>query len=147
MDNLDLTVAELEWVWLTLNKFPMLFLSQVTCLNCWIPQKNRHRMMRNCSLDIFFTFKVNNFFAVWKYEQFCVQFLKEEKLCLHCSHRSFVAHYPKKEQLIISIFSFGITLTLLPKVDRKEIQYSIERNETQNSQIAVIITKIDWFPI
>ena len=58
-----------------------------------------------------------------------------------------MAHYSKKEHLIISIFSFGITLTLLPKVDRKEIQYSIERNETQNSQIAVIITKIDWFPI
>ena len=117
MDNLYLTVAELEWVWLTLNKFPMLFLSQVTCLNCWIPQKSWHRMMRNCSLDIFFIFKVNIFFAVWKYEQFCVQFLKEEKLCLYCSHRSFVAHYSKKEHLIISIFSFGITLTLSPKVD------------------------------
>ena len=78
--------------------------------------------------------------------QISVEFFEEEKLCLHKRHRSIVAHYPKKEHLIISIFSFGITLTLLPKVDRKEIQYSIERNETQNSQIAVIITKIDWFP-
>ena len=79
-----------------------------------------------------------------------MSFLEKVKNCLLNSlrrRRSFVAHYPKKEHLIISIFSFGITLTLLPKVDRKEIQYSIERNETQNSQIAVIITKIDWFPI
>ena len=133
--------------WTYLEQIPNAFFVPSHLPELLNSSKYWHRMMRNCSLDIFFTFKVNNFFAVWKYEQFCVQFLKEEKLCLHCSHRSFVAHYPKKEQLIISIFSFGITLTLLPKVDRKEIQYSIERNETQNSQIVVIITKIDWFPI
>ena len=58
-----------------------------------------------------------------------------------------MAHYFKKEHFIITLFSFGITLTLSPKVDRKEIQYLIVRDKTQNSQIAVIITKIDWFLI
>ena len=54
-----------------------------------------------------------------------------------------MAHYSKKEHLIISIFSFGITLTLSPKVDRKEIQYTILKDERKNSQIANIITKFD----
>ena len=61
------------------------------------------------------------------------------------SPSSCVAHYFKKEQLIFSLFSFGITLALLPKVDRKETQYSIILQSTQNRQIAVIVTKVDFF--
>ena len=43
------------------------------------------------------------------------------------------------------MFSFGITLDLLPKSDRKETQYSIILQSTQNRQIAVIVTKVDFF--
>ena len=56
-----------------------------------------------------------------------------------------MGHYFKKELVKYDLFSFGITFALSPKVDRKEIQYSIESDETQNSQIAVIMAKTDCF--
>ena len=71
--------------------------------HCSLVSKNEYLVLFNASKELTMPFYV--------------QFLKEERLCLHRSHRSFVAHYSKKEHLIISIFSFGITLTLSPKVD------------------------------
>ena len=80
------------------------------------------------------------------YEELTMSIFKRRKtLFIHRSHRSIVAHYSKKEQLIITLFSFGITLALLPECDRKETEYNVILQSTKNGQIAVRVAKVDFF--
>ena len=68
------------------------------------------------------------------------------KKCKHIRHhRSLVERYFKKEYLIFTIFSFGITLALLPESDRKETEYNVILQSSQNGQIAVRVAKVDFF--
>ena len=43
------------------------------------------------------------------------------------------------------MFSFGITLALLPESDRKETEYNVILQSTQNGQIAARVAKVDFF--
>ena len=121
--NTKIVEAEVQDIELTLNRFPMLFLFHCTCLKCCFPWKEWRVWMGNCSFLMSLAFEVNNLFVSWKYEQFFIRFnrifLVVDIYCLLnslTSQSSKVAHYSKKEHLILAIFSFGITIALSRKL-------------------------------
>ena len=78
--NKNQTGAKLKGIELTLNRFPMLFLFQCTCLECFFPWKTWHRLIRNC----FLIMPINNLkvllHVVLRYSQISVAFFEEEAL-------------------------------------------------------------------
>ena len=78
--------------------------------------------MKHCFLAMSINILNIILIVVLRYSQISVPIFRRRKLCLHYHHRLKVARYPKRGQVKFNLFSFGITLALLPKVDRKETQ-------------------------
>ena len=97
MTNFDLTQAELEWIWLTLNRFQRQFLFQDINTKWQFSCKNWHGAMGICSPGMSFDF-INNIIIVLVYNsQISVTISRRRKICWQMSPSSNVARYCKKE--------------------------------------------------
>ena len=111
-------------------------------------RRNTFHLLWKWSLVVYFAFRVkNSLYLLWISQIFCNTFswFLSLRLCLHLRHRSSNWRTISKRIVIKQDILFWDNTRSFAKSDRKEIQYNIFYNETQNRQIIIIIAKIDWF--
>ena len=111
-------------------------------------RRNTFHLLWKWSLVVYFAFRVkNSLYLLWISQIFCNTFswFSSLRLCLHLRHRSSNWRTISKRIVIKQDILFWDNTRSFAKSDRKEIQYNIFYNETQNRQIIIIITKIDCF--
>ena len=112
MGNLNLTEAELEGLWLTLNTFQMQFLFQTICFSYVWHHYNWHHLMQNWSTVNSLVILRENFFKLSLYCQIRVTFFVKNELFTMSDMRTFaypLARYPKKETVINHFLPFWVS--------------------------------------